>query len=147
VKLKLGDRHEIDGTEYEVTGIGKLDEEGNYEVVDGRIPLDGDTGLLITPDDEPGDSFWLEPVSLMRQRERIGALEFAMDSITQPVRVELLGYEVQGAVPFGVVVGLVRAAAAYGYVYGTTEEPRGQLAEQTGYRPDGMVPDERPDAD
>lgn len=139
--MEVGDRHVIDGVEYECVSSGTIGDDGEFSVTEGRVPMPGDEGMLLAPEDDEGSGYWFEPVARVEQRARMAALEMEMDSLMPNVRRELLAYEEEGAVPLTVAAGFARAACAYGYMYGFKEVPPGDLARRAGYDAEGARPE------
>jgi hypothetical protein len=125
--VEIGDRHEIDGVQYEIVSAGLYDGE-KIDVQEGRVPMEGDSAYLFVPEDDPEHAFLLEQVEVIEHRERMARLELEMDGLMPGVRAALLLYEERDdPVPVEVVGRLLRAACATGYQYGVAEEPRGAL--------------------
>jgi hypothetical protein len=126
--VEIGDRQQIEGVLHECVSIGLFDEEtGDYTMQEGRVPGEGEEGILIAPDSDPDRAYWMQPASEVDDRNRQSSLEMQMDALMPDVRRELLRFEDDGVVPLDVAAGLARAACAYGYEYGINEEPRGAL--------------------
>lgn len=125
--MNIGERHVIQEEEWEVVSRGTPDEDGDLNVTEGRIPEDGDSGMLLQAEDDPEDLYWLERVTDVDARNRKARLEMAMDELMPEVRKRLMRFEEDGVVPFAITVSLVRAACAEGYHFGINESPQGAL--------------------
>lgn len=132
----------MEGVLYEVVSHGVIDGDGDYAVEEGRPPVQGEHGLAMMPDDEPGRVYWLETVEAVETRERVSRLQMEVDSLLSGlVRKTLMAYEDQGEdVPVNIASDLVRAACAAGYIHALREEPRGALALRAGYNENGVAP-------
>lgn len=113
--------------EYEVVARGSYTDEGEFNVEEGRIPLEGDEGLVLQSEDHPENVYWLQRVEIVDARNRMSRLEMAMDELMPNVRAQLLKYEDEGVVPLDEAAGLLRAACAAGYEFARREDPPGAL--------------------
>lgn len=139
--MNIGDRHPLDNVLYEIVSIGALDEDGDFDVEEGRVPEPEETGMVLLPDDEPGRAYWMQPVTEVEQRARVASLEMEVDFLLGSLRATLIEYEDKDEdVPVSVVASLMRASCSVGYMHGLREEPRGALALRAGYDAGGNAP-------
>jgi hypothetical protein len=126
--VNIGERHVMEGDEeYEVVSRGTYNDDGEFNVVEGRIPAEGEEGLLLQSEQHPENIYWLERVEVVDARNRMARLEMAMDELMPNVRAELLRFENPGTVPLDDVARLMRAACAAGYEFAQREDPPGAL--------------------
>lgn len=126
--MNIGERHVLEGDEeYEVVSKGSYDDDGEFNVTDGRIPAEGDEGLLLQSEQHPENIYWLERVEVVDARNRMARMEMAMDELMPKVRIELLRYEEAGSIPLDEAASLMRVACATGYQFAQTENPPGAL--------------------